>query len=52
VIATVMLLAAVMVSLTFGVLTAYAICYGILRMFHRHSKAVVKASAVSVLAER
>jgi hypothetical protein len=51
-----MLLAAVMVSLAFGVLTAYGICYGMLRMFHIHSKAVarerVKAGAVRVLAER
>jgi hypothetical protein len=54
--ATLMLLAAVMVSLALGVLMAYGICYGMLQVFHIHSKSAaqerVKANAVSVLAER
>jgi uncharacterized membrane protein len=52
--ATVLLLAAVLVSLALGVLTAYGICYGMFHMFQ--SKAVaqkrVKSNAVGVLAER
>jgi hypothetical protein len=54
--ATVFLMAAVLVSLALGVLTAYGICYGMFKMFHNHSKAVaqnrVKSNAVRVLAER
>ncbi len=54
-IATVMLLAAVLVSLALGVLVAYGICYGMLRMFHIHRKAAtrggVKASAVGFVTE-
>jgi hypothetical protein len=54
--ATVLLLAAVLVSLALGVLTAYGICYGMFQILHSHSKSVaqnrVKPNVVGVLAER
>ncbi len=54
-----MLVAAVMVSLAFGVLVAYGFCYGMFQVFRIHSQAVaVKAAREralgrsGVLAER
>ena len=51
---SVMLVAAVMVSLALGVLVAYGVCYGMFQVFRIHSSAV-RARAVAVrgvLAER
>ncbi len=53
---SVMLVAAVMVSLALGVLVAYGICYGMFQVFRIHSQAVARerlqASMGTVLAER
>jgi uncharacterized protein (DUF2062 family) len=52
---TVMLVAAVMVSLAFGVLVAYGICYGMFQVFRIHSRSVSAARArvqAQLVAER
>jgi hypothetical protein len=56
---SVMLVAAVMVSLALGVLVAYAVCYGMFHLFRIHSQAVARdraqasvADVAGVLAER
>ncbi len=47
-----MLVAAVMVSLALGVLVAYGVCYGMFQVFRIHSQAIARertqAGAVSV----
>jgi uncharacterized protein (DUF2062 family) len=53
---SVMLVAAVMVSLAFGVLVAYGFCYGMFQVFRIHSQAVKARERAlvrpGVLAER
>jgi hypothetical protein len=39
----IMLVAAVMVSLAFGVLVAYGVCYGMFQVFRIHSESVREA---------
>ncbi len=45
--ASVMLVAAVMVSLAFGVLVAYGICYGMFQVFRIHSQAVQRSRVLA-----
>jgi hypothetical protein len=56
---SVMLVAAVMVSLALGVLVAYAVCYGMFQVFRIHSQALAReqmqasvTAVAGVLAER
>jgi uncharacterized protein (DUF2062 family) len=44
---SVMLVAAVMVSLAVGVLVAYGICYGMFQVFRIHSQAVQRSRALA-----
>jgi uncharacterized protein (DUF2062 family) len=49
----VMLIAAVMVSLAFGVLMAYGICYGMFQVFRIHSRTVRQSRVqTQLVAER
>jgi uncharacterized protein (DUF2062 family) len=45
----IMLVAAVMVSLAFGVLLAYGLCYGMFQVFRIHSQSVRQARVRSQL---
>jgi uncharacterized protein (DUF2062 family) len=45
----IMLIAAVMVSLAFGVLVAYGICYGMFQVFRIHSQSVRQARVAAQL---